>query len=516
MSHPAFRATAGPKQKLSPLTQHQANGVARHAPAVNEAEDDPHRLARLYLDDHQAAGARTLHFWRGEWYRWDGRAYCKVPPEELRAQLSARIKREFDDLNAEAVAAWEREGAPDGQKPKPRPVARRVTVRLVGDTLQALTGLAILASAVEPPAWLEADKPAPSVPASELLVCHNRVVHVPAAAKGEGGTLPLTPRLFTMNSLDYDHRANPPTPREWLAFLAKIWPDDPESVSALQEWAGYCLLPDTRQQKILMVVGPKRSGKGTIARVLRALVGAGNTAAPTLAGLGTNFGLSPLLGKTLAIISDARLSSRTDAAAVVERLLSISGEDAQTVDRKNLAHVTVRLPVRFVILTNELPRLNDPSGALVGRLIVLRQTQSWYGQEDTTLTDRLLRELPGILRWAMDGWARLAARGRFLQPASGLKLVTELENLSSPIGAFLRERCQLGQGYEVEYGELYQEWKRWCEENGRKEAGTTHAFGRDLRAAVPAIDDRQHRIGGSRMRFYVGIRCRQEDPDDEV
>ena len=36
---------------------------------------------------------------------------------------------------------------------------------------------------------------------------------------------------------------------------------------------GYCLTGDTAQQKIFMIVGPRRSGKGTIARILRALVG---------------------------------------------------------------------------------------------------------------------------------------------------------------------------------------------------------------------------------------------------
>lgn len=41
--------------------------------------------------------------------------------------------------------------------------------------------------------------------------------------------------------------------------------------------------------------------------MLSALVGAGNVAGPTLASLGTNFGLSPLLGKPLAVVSDARL-----------------------------------------------------------------------------------------------------------------------------------------------------------------------------------------------------------------
>ncbi len=116
----------------------------------------------------------------------------------------------------------------------------------------------------------------------------------------------------------------------------------------------------------MTIVGPKRSGKGTIARVLRELIGPNNTCSPTLAGLGTPFGLQPLLHKRLAIVSDARLSGRTDSAIVTERLLSISGEDAQDIARKYRNSICVRLPVRFMILTNELPRLNDPSGALVG------------------------------------------------------------------------------------------------------------------------------------------------------
>ena len=49
--------------------------------------------------------------------------------------------------------------------------------------------------------------------------------------------------------------------------LDQLWAGDSESIAALQEWFGYCLTNDTRQQKILMIVGPKRSGKGTIARV---------------------------------------------------------------------------------------------------------------------------------------------------------------------------------------------------------------------------------------------------------
>jgi putative DNA primase/helicase len=59
---------------------------------------------------------------------------------------------------------------------------------------------------------------------------------------------------------------------------------------------------------MLLVVGLKRSGKGTLARVLKALVGEDNVAGPTLSSLATSFGLWPLLGKTVAVVSDARLS----------------------------------------------------------------------------------------------------------------------------------------------------------------------------------------------------------------
>jgi putative DNA primase/helicase len=151
------------------------------------------------------------------------------------------------------------------------------------------------------------------------------------------------------------------------------------------------------------LVGPKRSGKGTIGRVLTRLIGKHNCVAPTLAGLGTNFGLAPLIGKRLAIISDARLSGRADQHAIAERLLSITGEDALTIDRKYGSAWTGQLGSRFMILSNELPRLTGVSGALAGRFIMLSLTESFYGREDPGLTDNLLTALPGILNWAIAG-----------------------------------------------------------------------------------------------------------------
>jgi P4 family phage/plasmid primase-like protien len=284
------------------------------------------------------------------------------------------------------------------------------------------------------------------------------------------------------------------------------WCDDPQSIESLQEWFGYLLTHDTRQQKLLLLVGPKRSGKGTIARVLTALVGKGNVAAPTLGGLATNFGMWPLIGKSVGIISDARLSGRADQAAVVERLLSITGEDSITVDRKNMQPITLRLPTRFVILTNELPKLSDASGAIVSRVILLHTNRSFYGREDHDLTDKLLAELPGILLWAIEGWRRLRARGRLLQPETGLESLGEINDLASPVAAFIRERCEVNRLARVTTADLFSAWKRWCESQGREKlVGTVQSFARDLLAAESTVRRVRLRDGEDRARAYEGI-----------
>jgi putative DNA primase/helicase len=463
-----------------------------HGPATpEEAVDDPHRLARAFLSKrHSHRDGSTLHYWNEEWHRWNGEAWRVVGDREIAAELTGSVKSEFD---AYANLA--------GGAPKP------VTTRGVSNVSQALRHLALLSTERYPrqPTWLDPqigeDLPHPL----EVLAASNAIVHLPSVIEGTPATMPPTPRFFSPNTLGYGFEQEASSPGAWLEFLGSLWPDDPESIAALQEWFGYLLTPDTSQQKILMMIGPKRSGKGTIGRVLRSLVGPSNVAAPTLSGLATTFGLQPLIGKTVAIIADARLSGRADGQVIAERLLSISGEDAQSIDRKYLSTWTGELATRFVLISNELPRLNDSSGALPSRMIPLRLTKSFFGEEDTTLTARLLSERPAILRWAIDGWGRLRTRGHFLQPESGKELLDELDELSSPVGAFVAERCRTGPDCTVPVKKLFETWQSWCKDNGRDHSGDAAGFGRNLRAVLPQLKTGQRREGGARIREFNGI-----------
>src|SRR5439155_7959642 len=181
-------------------------------------------------------------------------------------------------------------------------------------------------------------------PAHEFISMTNGLLHVPTRT-----LQPHSTQFFNHHALPFAFVPDAPPADAWLAFLAQLW-DDASAIAALQEVMGYLLGGDTTLQKMFMLVGPKRGGKGTVGRVLSGLLGAHRVAAPTLASLSTNFGLQPLIGKPLALISDARLSTKADSKIVVERLLSISGEDSLTIDRKYKEPWTGRLPTRFLIM----------------------------------------------------------------------------------------------------------------------------------------------------------------------
>lgn len=455
---------------------------------VDAGKLDPATVADDFLTRAKKDGQSRLRWWRGTPWYWQAGAYREKSGAEVRASLIRYVNN----------------------------FASRLSSSVVNNLMDQVKAQSILDGRNEPPAWI-AKPPADAWvgegpdakpwPEDEILVTKSSLIHLPSLAAGKPrSTVPATPRFFSTSALDFDFRfSDAPSPENWYRFLGQLWPDDPQSVATLQEWFGYCLTPDTRQQKIALLVGPKRSGKGTIARVLRGLVGESNVCGPTLSSLSTNFGLWPFLGKSLALISDARLGGRADQAAIVERLLSISGEDPLTVDRKNLEPVTCKLKTRIMLLTNELPRLLDSSGAFSSRMVVLQLRESFFGREDHELTDRLLTELPGILGWAIEGWDRLRRRRHFSQPDSALELLGQLADLSSPVAAFVRDCCRVEPGLRVAVDDIFKEWQDWCHKAGRREPGTVQSFGRDLMAAVPSLRRVQGREGEERFRVYEGI-----------
>jgi putative DNA primase/helicase len=452
---------------------------------------NPMRSARQLVEACFVNGnsCRLLHHHRGSYWKFVGNYYAPADSETVR------------------TAAWQfLETAKQIGKKGAGPF--KPTSGRVSNVIDALAAVCNLDSHIDPPAWLGDVGDLP--PACEMLAAANGLLHLPS-----GELYPATPTHFGLAASDVVFDPGAPEPQHWYAFLQDLFGADTESIQTLQDWFGYALSTDTSQQKILLLVGPRRSGKGTIGRVLREVIGHTSVVGPTLASLQTNFGLWPLIGKPVAIISDARLGAKSDQATIAERLLSISGEDTVTIDRKNMSAWTGRLPTRFMILTNELPRIADASGALAGRFIVIVLNNSFYGKEDVSLANRLLPEVPGILNWALVGYRRIRERGYVVQPRTSDEAMEELEMLGSPIKAFVRDRCRIGPEHSVAVELIYQNWRKWCEDNGRRDPGTKQSFGRDLRAAVAGLRLVRFREGKNRVREYQGINVKGENDEPQ-
>ena len=112
--------------------------------------------------------------------------------------------------------------------------------------------------------------------------------------------------------------------------------------------------------------------------------------------------------------------------------------------------------------------------------------------------------MTGILSWSLDGLDRLTRQGRFTEPKSSIDSVLALQDLVSPVAAFVRDRCERGVGHEVAVADLFAAWREWCEENGHR-AGNVQTFGRDLRAVIPTIRISKPRVDGGRERHFQGV-----------
>jgi hypothetical protein len=115
----------------------------------------------------------------------------------------------------------------------------------------------------------------------------------------------LTPhdgRYFATESPDFDYKPDA-TCKLWDMTLDE-WLDQSDQ-DTLHEFMGYLLTADTSLQKMLVMLGPPRSGKSTVMTILERLCGPVHVISRTIDDLCGPFGLDGAQGKRLMTIPDA-------------------------------------------------------------------------------------------------------------------------------------------------------------------------------------------------------------------
>ena len=297
----------------------------------------------------------------------------------------------------------------------------------------------------------------------------------------------------------------------WIKFLGEVFGEDDEGMEAigeLQKWFGYCMTEANHHEKIMLMTGPPRSGKGTLTQALGHVVGAKSTATTSFTSLSDKNETYALLGRKVAILTDASVDPR-EMIRTVERLKTISGGDPVSVEGKFKDKMPfVYLPLKFTIISNSVPKLADTSQALAARMLAIPTRRSFVGREDSGLKHRLKQEAAGIMIWSLFGLRQLRIDGQFFQPAIGKPIIDQFTRLSSPMAAFLSDVCVESPRSEVAENVLFTLYRAWADDAGVGRPGKEKMLA-DLQANLPMIDRRVKELKNKAVgRVIIGVRPR--------
>jgi putative DNA primase/helicase len=464
----------------------QVCGDSTKSEHIFDSDMAPHIAEKWFGKHKKSNGVPLLRTYRGGYIEFNGHCY-----EE----------RETDTVDGEVYRYLE---GKQYQTEKGEIKLYKPTQCKVKDILHACTAFCPIES--DSPAWINGvDGPDPK----QLIVFKNGVLNVDDYIHGNCELHDPTPNLFSFTVLPYSFVPELES-KLWEDFLNDIFNEDQDKIRLLRQWFGYNLVPDMRYEKLMLLVGRPRSGKGCTLEALQAMLGDRNCCETSFQSLGGAFGYQPLVGKLSAVIGDAKSPSRGESSAILEKILHITGGDAVSVNVKNRpALPLIRLFCRFTIAMNDLPAFTDHSRALEYRTNLLTFDNSYVGREDRTLKARLRAEAEQgkIVNWALQGLVDLYQGSEFVLPESSNRAMQQFRELVSPIVEFcqncVEKNDSLEEGVTVNY--LYGIWTWWCGREGRH-VGLKSTFVRNLMTHM--TDTMQVREGQAenQERTIVGIK----------
>lgn len=299
--------------------------------------------------------------------------------------------------------------------------------------------------------------------AADLLLYQDRI-HVANGTYHLDGTF-STEKDYCRNRLPVAYHPEAPQPVTWLHFLSQLL--EPEDILTLQEFIGYCFIPSTKGQKMLMLTGKGGEGKSRIGVVLRALLGT-NMKTGSVAKVETsNFARADLEHELLMLDDDMKLEAlpQTNNIKAI-----ITAELPMDLERKRQQSYQGDLYVRFIGLGNGvLQALHDRSVGFFRRQIILTTKEKDPNRKDDPyIAEKMTAEAEGIFLWALEGLHRLIANDfRFTLSQSALDNLNDAVSDGNNIIDFLASEgyIRFRADYEASSKNLYAVYKQWCDDN---------------------------------------------------
>jgi len=298
---------------------------------------------------------------------------------------------------------------------------------------------------------------------------------------------------------------------EWLDKLAE-WVPDAESRRFLQEYFGYCLIPEAASRTVVFLYGTGGNGKSRVTEALKSLVGVENCLeSPLEAIVEGRFARVGLDGKLVNLCGEIEGRLLRGTSIVKE----IVGGGSVTAEVKFGPAVSFRSTVRLIFATNTLPRTEDITEGWFGRVKIVEFPNKFEANPGFQLRfDQWVREQRDwLLLWAVEGLRRYKMRGRFTESEAMERAAGEYRGRADTVAWFVDEVLEKVEerGRFVPVKVLWELFKRVCDDARRRACSRTE-FTRRLKELGFDVGPRKCDVGGVRKNVwcYLGVEVKEE------
>lgn len=293
---------------------------------------------------------------------------------------------------------------------------------------------------------------------------------------------------------EWDPQATCP---EFDKFLRGVL--EPDFVELAWQMIAYLLYSGNPRQVAFLLSGKGENGKGTLMRVLTALLGQENVSAASLDAINRNrFATISLLGKIANLAGDIDATYQ-EATATFKQ---ITGEDQVDGEHKYGARVPFTNWAVPVFSANKPPASADVGHGYLRRWQIIKFDKKISKRDRIEgLSDILAREVQGIAVKALPVLQELMAAKWF--KSGGLIAVAQSEFAEAidQVREWVAEACEVVPGNRTARSELYQSYRAWASASGIRPVSAREFSIRLDSAGYPLIK--------SSNWFHDGLRVKQ-------
>jgi putative DNA primase/helicase len=254
----------------------------------------------------------------------------------------------------------------------------------------------------------------------------------------------------------------------WEAFLERVLPGE-DLRAFVQRAVGYSATGDTSEQCMFINHGGGANGKSTFQEAIAAALGDYAMRAPTEMLLAKR---SDGVPNDVARLKGARFVSASETEEgrrlAESRIKDLTGQDTITARFMKAEWFDFAPTHKLWLSTNHKPEIRGTDAAIWRRIrLVPWAVTIPPAEQDKKLRIALRHELAGILAWVVRGCLQWRREG-LQAPDEVRKATGEYRAEMDVLAGFLVECCELDTGHWEYAKDLYECYKRWCDENGER------------------------------------------------